>query len=41
MTDDDLTKVVTKGKNSMPAFGDQLTAAKIGQVIKYLRTLKP
>ncbi len=37
--DDELTKVITKGKNSMPAFGDQLTAVEIGQVVKYLRTL--
>jgi cytochrome c6 len=40
LSDDELTTVVTKGKNSMPAFGEQLTAAEIGQVIKYLRTLK-
>ena len=39
LSDDELTKAITKGENSMPAFGDQLTAAEISQVVKYLRTL--
>jgi mono/diheme cytochrome c family protein len=31
--------VISKGKNSMPAFGEQLKAAEIEQIIACLRTL--
>ncbi|MET0627338.1 MAG: cytochrome c [Acidimicrobiia bacterium] len=32
-------KVVTNGRGGMPAFGDQLSAAQIAQVVEFTRTL--
>jgi cytochrome c6 len=38
-TDAELTTIVTKGKNKMPAFVAKLTSEQIGQVIAYIREL--
>ena len=38
-TDAELTQVITHGQNSMPAFDDKLSAAEIGDVLKYVREL--
>ena len=38
--DVDLTAIVKKGKDKMPAFGDKLTGAQIKSVIAYIRTLE-
>jgi mono/diheme cytochrome c family protein len=35
----DQVDLVTRGKDGMPAFGGQLTAAQIDQVVDYTRTL--
>lgn len=34
------TRVVTKGKGSMPAFGNKLTSAQISAVVQYIRRFK-
>lgn len=34
-----LIKIVTKGKESMPAFGKKLTAAQISALVAYMKTL--
>ena len=39
-SDEELTTIVTKGKGKMPAYDGKLTAEQIGEVIKYVRTLK-
>jgi mono/diheme cytochrome c family protein len=39
LSHDELTQVISKGKSSMPAFGEQLSAAEIEQIIAYVRTL--
>ena len=39
LSDDELKQVITKGKANMPAFGEQLSAGEIGQLVKYLRVL--
>jgi len=39
-SDDDLTTIITKGKNKMPAYEGKLTKDQIGDVVKYIRTLK-
>ncbi len=36
-TDAELKKVITKGQKNMPAFGVQLTAAQINDVLAYVR----
>ncbi len=38
LTDSELTKTISDGKNNMPPFGGQLTGAEIDQVVHYLRT---
>jgi cytochrome c6 len=37
-TDAQLKQVISAGKNNMPAFGDQVTAAEIDGLVKYIRT---
>jgi mono/diheme cytochrome c family protein len=34
----DLTKIISGGKNSMPAFGNKLDAQQIQQLVDYIRT---
>lgn len=40
MSDADLTSVITKGKNKMPAFGTRLTPPQIDSLVAYIRTLQ-
>jgi cytochrome c6 len=40
MSDADLTKAITDGKGKMPAYKGKLTDAQIGDLVKYIRTLK-
>lgn len=39
-TDAELTAIVTKGKNKMPAYDGKLTKEQIDGVVKFIRTLK-
>jgi len=39
-TDAELTTIITKGKNKMPAYDGKLTKEQIDEVVKYIRTLK-
>lgn len=39
MKDADLAAVIEKGKGKMPSFKGKLSAAQIGQVVEYIRTL--
>jgi len=39
MSNDDMTKVVSGGKGSMPAFADQLSSDEIADVVRYVHTL--
>ena len=39
-TDIELTKVISGGKEKMPAFGQKLTTAEIQSLIAHIRTLK-
>jgi mono/diheme cytochrome c family protein len=38
MSNDEMTKVVSGGKGSMPAFADQLSSDEIADVVRYLHT---
>ena len=38
LTDAQLKQVISAGKNNMPPFGDQVTAAEIDGLVKYIRT---
>ena len=38
-SDTQLTDIVTKGKNKMPAYDGKLTKEQIGQVVAYIREL--
>ena len=38
-SDEQLTEVVTKGKNKMPAYGDKLTKDQIAELVVYIREL--
>jgi mono/diheme cytochrome c family protein len=38
-SDEHLTKIITEGKNKMPAYGDKLSASEIQDVLAYIRTL--
>jgi mono/diheme cytochrome c family protein len=38
MTDAQLKQVISDGKNNMPAFSGQVTAAEIDDLVKYIRT---
>ena len=40
MSDGDLTDVITKGKNKMPAYGEKLKPEEIKALVTYIRTLK-
>jgi len=39
-SDDELTAIVTKGKNKMPAYGGKLSNDQIGDLVKHIRSLK-
>jgi cytochrome c6 len=39
-SDDELTATITKGKNKMPAYDGKLTKEQIGDLVKYVRSLK-
>ncbi len=39
-TDDELATTITKGKGRMPAYGTKLTKEQIGDVVKFIRSLK-
>jgi cytochrome c6 len=39
-TDAQLTEVIAKGKNKMPAYGEKLKPAEIKDVVAYIRELK-
>jgi cytochrome c553 len=40
-SDDELIASITEGKGGMPSFSSQLTAAQIGALVRYIRTLGP
>lgn len=40
MADADLTNIIAKGKKPMPGYEGKLTPDQIGEVVKYIRTLK-
>lgn len=40
MSDADLAAVIANGKGKMPAYKGKLTDAEIGDMVKYIRTLK-
>jgi mono/diheme cytochrome c family protein len=40
MSDAELAAVISKGKNSMPAFGSRLTPPQIEALVSYIRTLQ-
>jgi len=40
LSDEDITKTVTAGKNKMPKFKGKLTDEQVQQVVKYLRSLQ-
>jgi len=39
-SDADLTGIITKGKGKMPAYDGKLSADQIGDIVKWIRTLK-
>jgi mono/diheme cytochrome c family protein len=39
-SDDELTTIITAGKGKMPKYGEKLTKEQIGEVVKFIRTLK-
>lgn len=39
-SDADLTTIITKGKDKMPAYEGKLTKEQIDDLVKYIRTLK-
>lgn len=39
-SDAQLSAVLTKGQNKMPAYGEKLTGDQINDLIKYIRSLK-
>lgn len=39
-SDADLTGIITNGKGKMPSYKGKLTDAQIGDVVKWIRTLK-
>ena len=39
-SDAELTTIITDGKNKMPSYKGKLTDAQIGEVVKFIRTLK-
>jgi mono/diheme cytochrome c family protein len=39
-SDEELTTVITKGKGKMPAYDGKLTKEQVGDVVKFIRSLK-
>jgi cytochrome c6 len=39
-SDDELAIIISKGKNRMPSFGGKLSKDQIGDVVKFIRSLK-
>jgi mono/diheme cytochrome c family protein len=39
-SDDELTTTITKGKGKMPSYDGKLTKEQVGDVVKFIRTLK-
>jgi len=39
-SDDDLTTTISKGKGKMPAYDGKLTKEQIGDIVKFIRSLK-
>jgi len=39
-SDDELTTIITKGKGKMPAYDGKLTKEQVGDVVKFIRSLK-
>jgi cytochrome c6 len=39
-TDDELTTIITKGKSKMPPYDGKLTKEQVGEVVKFIRSLK-
>lgn len=39
-TDSELTAIVSTGKNKMPAYGAKLSKEQIGDLVKFIRSLK-
>jgi len=39
-SDDELTTTITKGKGKMPSYDGKLTKEQIGELVKFIRTLK-
>jgi mono/diheme cytochrome c family protein len=39
-SDDDLAGIITNGKNKMPKYDGKLTKDQIGDLVKFIRTLK-
>lgn len=39
-SDAELTETITKGKGKMPAYDGKLTKDQIGEIVKWIRTLK-
>lgn len=40
LSDDELTTIISKGQGKMPAYGSKLTTEQVGDVVKFIRTLK-
>jgi cytochrome c6 len=39
-SDDEITTIISAGKNKMPAYGTKLSKEQIADVVKFIRTLK-
>lgn len=39
-TDDELTAIIAGGKGKMPKYGDKLSKEQVGELVKFIRTLK-
>ena len=39
-SDDELATIITKGKGKMPAYDGKLTKEQVGEIVKYIRSLK-
>ncbi len=39
-SDDELATIITKGKGKMPAYDGKLTKEQVGDVVKFIRSLK-
>jgi mono/diheme cytochrome c family protein len=40
LSDDELTTIISKGQGKMPAYDGKLTKDQIGDLVKFIRTLK-